>query len=201
MGALTRTLAAVAVALCLACAGPVRVESFPEAQGRALAKLALLPLEDSASNASAGALVTGRVLEALTQVGQFEVIPPSEAVLALRAAGDPKDSKAMGRVLAAAFGCDGIASGSVARFVERVGGTRGVTHPASVAFELEVRAPDGSVLWHGRYDETQEDVAGNALSLGRAWRRGFKWVTADALAADGARQLAEELRRSASSWR
>jgi hypothetical protein len=202
MGALTRVVAAaVVVALAAACAGPLYVETLPEAKGRPLAKLALLPFEYPEAGDDAPALVTAKVLEALVQDGGFDVIPTTEVSLALRDAGFPTDAKRIGTALHSSFGCDGVVSGSVGRFEDRVGGPRGVTHPASVAFELEVRDPGGVLLWRGRYDETQEDVAANLLTVWRARERSFEWVTAEALAAYGARGLARELRESAASWR
>jgi hypothetical protein len=201
MGALKRILAAGAVALAAACAGPVYVETLPEARGRPLTKLALVPFEYPDAGEDPSALVTAKVQEALVHDGGFDVIPTTEVLLALRTAGFPREAGAIGRALQSAFGCDAVASGSVGRYEERVGGPRGVTHPASVAFALEVRDPAGTLLWRGRYDETQEDVAANVLTFWRARERSFEWVTAESLAAYGARGLARELRESAASWR
>ncbi len=202
MDSVTRSLALLVIAaLAFGCASPLSMESMPEARGRALTRVALVPIGYPATDDATGELVTARVLEALVQEGRFDVIPPTEAVLALRGAGFPTDAQAVGGALRAAFGCDAVVSGSVGRFIDRVGGPRGVTRPASVAFDLEVRDPSGTLLWRGRYDETQEDVAANLSTLSRARERSFEWVTADALAAYGARGLVRELRASAASWR
>lgn len=202
MGALTRVVVAVgALVMAAGCASPLTVETLAEAKGRPLAKLALLPFEYPEAGEDASALVTAKMLEALVQDGGFDVIPTTEVSLALRSAGFPREAKAIGGALQTAFGCDAVASGSVGRYEERVGGPRGVTHPASVAFELEVRDPGGTLLWRGRYDETQEDVAANLFTFWRARERSFEWVTAESLAGYGARGLARELRESAASWR
>jgi hypothetical protein len=202
MGALTRVaVACAALVLADGCAGPLSVETLPEAKGRPLAKLALVPFEYPDAGEDSSALVTAKLLEALVQHGGFDVIPTTEVSLALRSAGFPREAKAIGSALQTSFGCDAIASGSVERYEERIGGPRGVTRPASVAFALEVRDPAGTLLWRGRYDETQEDVAGNLFTLGRARERSFEWVTAESLAGYGARGLARELRESAASWR
>jgi hypothetical protein len=202
MGALTRIVAAaVVVALAAACAGPLHVETLPEAAGKPLAKLAVVPFTYPDASGGDAELVTAKVLEALVQDGGFDVIPTTEVSLALRSAGFPSDEKGIGAALQASFGCDAVVRGSVWRYQDRVGGPRGVTQPASVAFQLEVRDPNGVLLWRGRYDETQEDVAGNLGTFWRARERSFQWVTAESLAAYGARGLARELRESAASWR
>jgi hypothetical protein len=202
LGALTRILAAAGiVALAGACAGPLHVETLPEAAGRPLAKLALVPFMYPETGEGQAELVTAKVLEALVQEGGFDVIPTTEVSMALRSAGFPSDDKGIGATLHASFGCDAVVSGSIWRFEDRVGGPRGVTQPASVAFTLDVRDPGGVLLWRGRYDETQEDVAGNLFTFWRARERSFQWVTAESLAAYGARGLARELRESAASWR
>jgi hypothetical protein len=88
-----------------------------------------------------------------------------------------------------AFSPDALLLGRVRRFDERKGGEQ----PAAVGFDLELRAPDGALLWSGSYDETQRSLSEDLGSFGRASERGFRWVSADALASYGARELVRQL--------
>jgi hypothetical protein len=112
--------------------------------------------------------------------------------MALRGGGispDVSDPAVVGRVAREAFGADGVLFIRIRRFVPRVGGQRGVVQPASVWFELDLRSPDGVLLWRGEYDETQRGLTDDALAFGRAMARRFRWVTAEELAGYGAREL------------
>lgn len=83
-------------------------------------------------------------------------------------------------------GCNGVLVMTLHRYRDRVGGSYAVEEPASVSFSwrlLEVNS--GIVLCHGRYDETQKSVLENLYYFSRAIKRGFTWVTAESLLADG----------------
>jgi hypothetical protein len=85
----------------------------------------------------------------------------------------------------------------VIRFRERVGDQWGAKSPASVAFVvdlLDVRR--GDVVWSARFDETQKSLTENILALGDISHRGVKWLTAEELAADGARKVVSQLHQA-----
>jgi hypothetical protein len=68
------------------------------------------------------------------------------------------------------------------RFRERLGDEYSATEPASLAFEYQlVGTADGKVLCYGQFDETQEPLSENILAIGKAFKRGFKWITVDEL--------------------
>ncbi len=83
-------------------------------------------------------------------------------------------------------GCNGVLAVTLHRYRDRSGGSYAADEPASVAFSWRlVEVNSGAVLCHGRYDETQESVMENLLYFKRASKRGFAWVTAERLLADG----------------
>jgi hypothetical protein len=149
------------------------------------------------------AIVSARVVEALSEVGDLAVTPPEETARWLEANGRAlQDSPArLGSELASAFGADAILYGRVRRYRSRIGSTRGASRPASVWFELELRLPDGVRIWAGSYDEQQEALSENLLSLPRAADRGFAWVDASRLSSDGARALVAALLEERRHWR
>lgn len=72
------------------------------------------------------------------------------------------------------------------RFRERSGGDYSVQDPASVAFDYRlVYTGTGQTLCAGSFDETQQSITDNLLSLKRIAKRGFKWITAADLAREG----------------
>ena len=72
------------------------------------------------------------------------------------------------------------------RFRERRGGDYSVQEPASVAFDyLLVHTETGKTLCASTFEETQQSITENLLSLRRIAKRGFKWITAADLAREG----------------
>ncbi len=181
------------------------MELTPEGAGRRIEKLAVLPFEAagtvlSTSPSGAAELVTGRVLEELALQSRFELIPPVESarLLELRGVMAPSRAEAC-RALHAGFGVDAILFGTLHRFREREGSEEGAQRPAAVRFELELLGPEGAPLWRGSYDEAQRGLVDEPRSLLRARERGFRFVTAAALARYGARELVRAL--GAEPWR
>jgi hypothetical protein len=153
------------------------------------------PVAGAAANADAAAVVTTRFLQAMTQESSFEIVPPDEAARVPGILGP-----AGGELVRRQFGADAILTGVVRRYVERTGGPGGTSRPAAVWFRLELRSPDGVLLWSGVYDETQRALSEDLGSLGRAWQRGFRWVTAADLAGYGANRLARALVADIRPW-
>ena len=197
--------AALVVGPTLGCHTPIQVELTPEGAGRRVEKLAVLPFEAVGAQLAKGPsgaaeLVTGRVLEELALQARFELIPPVESarLLELRGGVDPTRAEVC-RALHAGFGVDAVLFGTLHRFREREGSAEGAQRPAAVRFELELSGPGGEPLWRGSYDEVQRGLVDEPRSLSRARERGFRFVTAAALARYGARELVRALGKA--PWR
>jgi hypothetical protein len=208
------TAAALGAAMLLAgCASPVVFETLGEPGAFRIQRVALIPLapvrgagtngeQDGLANAAE--LVTARVLEALVESTSFDVIPPQEVSMRLREARlDPAEANAaeLGGTLREAFGADAYLTGSVYRFRARRGIASAAASPASVRFDLELRAHEGTPLWRGVYDETQRSLSDDAGSFRRALSRGFRWVSAEELAQYGAEVLVARLEEVSPAWR
>ena len=195
-----RSTLALALGLALGCSAPFSTRLREPESPPTLRKLVILPFANDPApggtvESDASSVVATRVLEALTQETDLEIIPPEEAARVRGVAGE-----ATGEELRHQFGIDAVLTGVVRRYVERSGGPGGSSRPAAVWFSLELRLPDGALLWSGTYDETQQALSDDLGSLGRAWQRGFRWVTAADLAGYGARQLARELAADTAPW-
>jgi len=188
------------VGLALGCAAPFSTELRAPTAPPILRKVVILPFaSDPAPGGSvavdAAAVVATRVLEAMTQETRLEIVPPGEAARVRGVAEVPSGEELRGQ-----FGSDAVLTGSVRRYVERSGGSGGSSRPAAVWFSLELRSADGELLWSGTYNETQRALSEDLGSFGRAWQRGFRWVTAADLAGYGARELVRALATDMGSW-
>jgi len=191
---------AAAVGLLLGCAVPISTQLREPQPPPAIRKIVILPFASdpvagASADSEAAAVVTTRFLQAMTQASSFEIVPPDEAVRVPGVLGP-----AGGELLRRQFGADAILTGVVRRYVERTGGPGGTNQPAAVWFQLELRAPGGVLLWSGVYNETQRALSEDLGSLGRAWQRGFRWVTAADLAVYGANRLALALVADVRPW-
>ena len=153
-------------------------------------RLVLLPLSAASDRVPEDApeLVTSRVLEALVQQIWCLVIPPTEVALAARAGG-----VIAGDRLIALFAPDAVLRGVVTRYAGTATVDGRATGPATVAFDLRLELPDGTLIWSGTYDERQRHLTEDVGSFARARRRGFRWVLPETLAAFGATGLVERL--------
>ncbi len=92
----------------------------------------------------------------------------------------------MGRGLQA----DGVISGTIYRFRQRIGTSYSVDTPASVAFDIHfIRVADGRLLWVSHFDETQRSLSENLFKLKTFFRRGGSWLTAEQLATFGLHEI------------
>jgi len=197
---MTRAAWALALGFALGCAAPIWTEVSDPQPPPVLRKLALLPLEtDPAPGGTvaddAAKVIAARVLQALTEETDLQVVPPDQAALV-----PGSEGPAGGAALRRSFGVDAVMTGVVRRYVERSGGPGGSARPSAVWFRLELRSTAGDLFWSGTYNETQAALSENLGSLGRAWQRGFRWVTAADLAGYGARQLARALAEETETW-
>lgn len=201
MVALTSSRMLLISLLLSGCASPVKTQVFGAPGQVHVKRIALAPFE---GDPEAAALVTAHVLRALNLKTSFEVVPPEE-VHRLVSAGvlsrRPRVPVALGPLLRQAFGADAVLYGKVSRFDARVGSTSGAARPAAVRFEVWLRSVDGVPLWQGSYAETQRSLSEDVGSIQRAARRGFRWVSAEALSTYGAEQLVTRLAEQAAAWR
>ncbi len=87
-------------------------------------------------------------------------------------------------------GADAVLVGFVYRWQERVGAGYGVNSPASVGFDaLLLRTTDGSILWSGRFEQTQQALSENLLQIDLYAAQGVRWVTARELADFGLNRM------------
>jgi PBP1b-binding outer membrane lipoprotein LpoB len=90
------------------------------------------------------------------------------------------------KALGAKLNSNAVLDVTVTRFHERDGSDLSVNSPASAAFEMVLTQVDsGMVLWAASFDETQEALSSNLLSLGKVQSRGFKWITVEELVRQG----------------
>jgi hypothetical protein len=205
-GARRRAAGVVLAALCALAGGCAPTSTTSEALGEArLERVAVAPFAMDAAGRvepDASALVRARVVEALAALEGLELVPPEESDRVLEQAGlGGRGRAALGKELARAFGVDGVLHGRVRRYSSRVGGPRGAEQPAAVWFELELRSPDGTPLWRGAFQEEQQSLSENLLSLPRAIERGFQWVEAEELVQEGVQRLIGELDRERQKWK
>ena len=93
------------------------------------------------------------------------------------------------RRVASQQGCNTVLETTLSRYHERVGGDYGVKQPAAVTFAYKLyEVGEGRVLCHGRFDEQQQSVMENLLTLPKAQSRGLIWLTAEELARDGIKE-------------
>ena len=97
------------------------------------------------------------------------------------------------RRIATQQGCNVVLETTLSRYSERVGGEYGVKQPAAVTFAYKLyEVGDGRVLCHGRFDEQQQSLMENLLTLPKAKSRGLVWLTAEELARDGLQEKLKE---------
>ncbi len=87
---------------------------------------------------------------------------------------------------------DFVLVGYVFRFKQRIGTHYSVESPASVAFGIHlISVADGSSIWYGHYDETQQSLSENLFRLRLFFKRKLKWITAEEMAISALDELLE----------
>jgi hypothetical protein len=105
----------------------------------------------------------------------------------------PAQPLARARVIADKLSCNAVLETTLRRYRDRVGGQYSAADPASVAFSYRLLGmPGGQVLCRGTFDETQQSVMENLLSLSAARERGFSWITSEQLMKEGVRDRFSE---------
>ena len=96
------------------------------------------------------------------------------------------------RVAGEKLNCGAALLITLERFRERLGDEYSASEPASLAFEYRLVATgDDKLLCFGQFDETQQPVTENVLDIGKAIKRGFKWITVAELTREGLRRKFE----------
>jgi hypothetical protein len=91
------------------------------------------------------------------------------------------------------LGVDAVMIGVISEYTEREGSAVGVESPAAVTFSVEVLdTRDGRTIWENYFKERQKPLLENVYEIGKFFKRGAKWITADELAKEGARKTAAE---------
>jgi hypothetical protein len=104
---------------------------------------------------------------------------------------DIKDSpRSLAKKLGEALNADHIIVGNVWKYRDRVGGSRAISEPASVAFAIYIIEVDsGKLLWKEVFSETQRPLSENTLRAKSFFERGSKWLSANELASFGVTEI------------
>ncbi len=134
------------------------------------------------------ALVDAVLKERLAGSKFFRFVEEDQLDHAMKRKG--KERLASLRSVAKTISCNAILSVTVNRYRQRVGGSYSVDVAASAALELELISTfNGRRLCNESFDETQEPLLSNLLSMKKASRRGFKWVKVEELTRNGINEL------------
>ena len=90
---------------------------------------------------------------------------------------------------------DIVIAGYIYRFEDRIGADYAADSPASVTFNIyviDVKAE--KVLKSASFSETQKPLTDNLFSIGKFFKRGGKWVTAQNMAYEELSNILEELK-------
>ncbi len=104
---------------------------------------------------------------------------------------DIKDSpRSLAKKLGEALNADLMIVGNVWKFRDRVGGSRAISEPASVAFAIYIiEVTSGKLLWKEVFSETQRPLSENTLKARAFFERGSKWLSANELASFGVTEI------------
>jgi hypothetical protein len=140
-------------------------------------------LEGRASLLEGSRVINGLLKEELAGRAKVRFIAEQDVAL-----GSPSLEKS--RQVAGQYQCNVVLDVTVSRYEQRVGGDYGVKQPAAVTLAYRLyETGEGRMLCHGRYDERQQSLMENLLTLPKAQSRGLTWLTAEELARSGLRDL------------
>jgi hypothetical protein len=138
-------------------------------------------------------VLTGFVQDALAIQYGDKLIPLSEVKKAFRET--PKDefkdtplilAQSVGKALSA----NAMIVGTVWKYKNRIGGSRAVESPASVAFAVHlIDVETGEIVWNKTFAKTQRSLFENILNVQSFFDEGGKWLTADELAQAGVKEI------------
>lgn len=138
-------------------------------------------------------ILTGYTQKALQKRLGEKVIPLQDSVDALERIprDEVKDSpRSLAQKLGIALKADLMILGNVWKYRDRVGGSQGISQPASVSFAIYmIEVESGELLWKEVFSETQSSLAENAFKARAFFERGSKWLSANELASYGVNEI------------
>jgi len=141
--------------------------------------------------------MTAILFECIVKAGRYDLISPGQArgvYSTLKLSDVVRGEIEIIQKIGKAFSADAVLSGYIYRWQEREGTDFAANRPASVAFDLYlVRPSDGSILWKGRFDKTQQSLSENVLDMKTFIKGRGRWMRAEKLAQLGLEGLLEEL--------
>jgi hypothetical protein len=165
----------------------------PSAMAPAKSALPGVPAEKKTEVHDPDEVLFRLVYSALVAIPTWQVVLESEVKDAGSSVASVNDTARLRKVGEMVY-ADGVISGRMLRYRERIGGDIGVQSPASVAFTLDlIDVQRGDVIWSARFDETQKGLSENIFALGDIRERGIRWLTAEQLAQDGVRKAVNQL--------
>lgn len=187
------------------CGPGTRVFVHPDIKNYHLEKIAIIPFIEDDKETEEGALKSRRAekgsgekltrifYEAMKTRSDIKIIPMEDVVLAAKEMAD-KEGQLSIQTMALKVGrelrADVILIGRVTSYQERIGGSFGITRPASVGFEVDLYSvQDDKLLWKSGFYETQSSLTENIGSLPLFIERRGRWITADELARYGAEEV------------
>lgn len=138
-------------------------------------------------------VLTGFVQDSLEIRYGDKLIPLREVMKAYRET--PKDEfkdtpLALAQRVGKALSANAMMVGSVWKYRDRMGGTRAVESPASVAFAVYlIDVETGNIVWSKDFAQTQRSLFENILQAQSFFDKGGKWLTADELAQIGVKEI------------
>lgn len=213
-------LLCLSITACRTALRPPPAASFPAA----VDSLAVLPFKDMAAvygenvnvrcaldgktyttgSVSEGAekFLTDQLFGLITNRRNFQLVPPGHTLGVISKLIQTHPSTLSERDLlidaGRTLGADAVVAGHVYRFRERAGRPYAVVHPASVTFDIHVvHVASGRILWHFKFEETQQSLDQNLLAIKTFFKRKGQWITAWQMAATGLEAAFETFPRAA----
>jgi len=124
-------------------------------------------------------VITAQIYSVLASSPLWRFVPDLTVTQALAKLPHTGSLESQARELGKAVGADTVLTGTVSRYIDRIGGEYGAQRPATVAFSLRlISAASGKVLWEDSFDQTQEPLSSNLLNWWQFWEGGPRWFTA-----------------------
>ncbi len=127
--------------------------------------------------------LTDLMYRKLGEFPRLEIVPLHEVEKAMKRGDFERDPMGSALKMGETFGVDGVVLGWGFRYEERIGNAFSVQRPASVSFVIHlVDVKEGSVLWSGRFQETQQPLSEDIRRFASFLRRRGTWRKAKGLA-------------------
>ncbi len=202
MTAIAKVKVGLAVCCFIVAAGCAKKEGFDTVAadpGVMVSCVAVLPVQPAIDYENVASPVEQKSLQDGSQVmdgllkqffqGQPKIRFVSQTQARINEDNSALDSLTGARQIAGQVGCNTILETTLSQYTERVGGQYGAKQPAAVTFTYRLyEVGEGKVLCHGRFDEQQQSLMENLLTLPKAKKRGLSWLTAEELLREGVQE-------------